>query len=292
MARARTDLLERTDGRTPLVLAGMAVTGKSTLVAALGQDPKVRARLPHGVLWTRVTLPPGGAGRVMQTGEVLRSWARALGLEVRPEEAEEELSRRLVRWLAEKRALLVIDGARGYDEIQPLLVAGPDCRVVITTRNRGLVRDLPAGSPMIELGAEEAEQLLMTILGEKAKGLEKRLLQEMVTATEGNALALEVAGQDAKVHGVTHTLADLRDPESRLQVLSPSGMADPNRSVAASFALSYSRLDPDEQRCYRMMGQLPEAYRFTAEMYQAAAEVRDRRKSLAILRGFVDRSLL
>jgi hypothetical protein len=295
MARARTDLLERTDGGAPLVLAGMAGTGKSTLAAALAQDPKVRARLPHGVLWTRVTLPPGEAGSVMQTGEVLRSWARALGLEVKPEEAEEELSRRLVRWLAEKRALLVIDGARAYDEIQPLLVAGPDCRIVITTRNRGLVRDLPAGSPMIEvgaLGAEEAEQLLVAILGEKAKGLERALLQEMVSATEGNALALEIAGKDAKAHGVAHTLADLRDPGFRLQVLSPRGVADPNRSVAASFALSYSRSDPQEQRCYRQLGQMPGAYRFTVEMYRAAAEVRDRRKSLEILRGFVDRSLL
>lgn len=294
-ARVKRHLLDETIGNTPLVLTGMAGVGKSTLAAALAADREVRARLPDGVLWTRISSFAGETGQGVRLGQVLRTRAQALGMEVRQGETEDDLTRRLTRWLEHERVLLVIDDVWKCDEIQGVLIGGPGCRTIVTTRNRGLARDLPAGSPLIEVGAlnaEEAERLLVTVLGEAAAGIEHTPLRDVVAATEGNALALIVAGKDAKVMGVEQTLADLRDPRRRLRVLSPPGAEEPNRSVAASFSLGYGRLGSEWQRYYRALAQLPGPQRFTVQMFQAVAGVSDRGRAKETLRGFVYRSLL
>lgn len=293
MRQAKASLLGEANGRAPLVLAGMGGVGKSTLAAALARDREVRARLPHGVLWAQMRSPPEEAERVVRVGGVLRRWAQVLGVEVRPEETIEGT---LARWLERKRVLLVIDNAEEYDEIRPLLVGGPMCRTVIATRNRGVIRNLPAGSPLVEvetLSEEEGEQLLTSVLGEKAADLERKQLREIVIEVGGNTLALLVAGRDAKAGSVEQTLVNLRDPAMQwLQVLSPTGVDDPNRSVAVSFSLSYGRLGSEGQRCYRALGQLPGPVRFTPGVFQAMAKVSDRGQAKALLRAFVDRSLL
>ena len=115
-------------------LQGMGGIGKSTLAAALAHDPEVQDRFPDGVLWATLGQRPELMTR-------LSDWVLGLGDSDFKPLSVESTSGHLRTRLDQKAALLVVDDVWDPDHVQPFLVGGPSCRVLITTR-RATVADV------------------------------------------------------------------------------------------------------------------------------------------------------
>src|ERR1035437_1602641 len=117
-------------------LQGMGGIGKSVLASALAHRPEVRRAFPDGIYW--VTL-----GQEPNIADLQRSLARALGDDglFTSAEAGKERLRELV---VERAALLVLDDVWHRGHAEAFNVMGARGRLLLTTRDAGLVTALAA----------------------------------------------------------------------------------------------------------------------------------------------------
>jgi len=128
-------------GPQRLLLQGLAGSGKSVLAANLAFDAEVLARFRDGVLW--VTL-----GQTPDPLAALNLWIAQLG---GPGAATKDAATQsLSALLKDTSALLIVDDAWNSADVRPFLAGGPDCRVLITSRDRGIARDLKMVDSAIE----------------------------------------------------------------------------------------------------------------------------------------------
>ncbi|WP_433444939.1 NB-ARC domain-containing protein [Nonomuraea sp. CA-141351] len=230
-------------------LDGMAGTGKTAL--AVHAAHRLAPGFPDGQLFVDLH----GHARTMapvEPGAALARMLRALG--VPGEDVPEHLDDRAALYrsvLAERRMLIVLDDAADEHQIQPLLPAGPGCRVIVTGRRRlsglGDARNLS----LDVLSPAAAVALLVDVAGrERVAGVPGDDLQEVVASCGLLPLAVRVAADRLRAHptwSVRHLLDRLAD--DRLGELR-AGRHD----VAAALDRSYDRLAPDQRRAYRLLG--------------------------------------
>ena len=138
-------------------LHGMGGLGKTTAAGALAHDADLLARFADGVLWA--TLGPGATTGVIETRQA--SWGRALGDDLRSAADPEAKAARLRTLLRDKRCLLIVDDAwPGTVDLRPLLVGGPRCRTLITTRHHQLARKYAQPHRLNLLSPADALELL------------------------------------------------------------------------------------------------------------------------------------
>ncbi len=141
-------------------LQGMGGIGKSVLASALAHRPEVRRAFPDGVYW--VTL-----GQEPNVADLQRGLARALGDDglFAGVDAGKEKLREL---LGGRAALLVLDDVWKRGHAEAFNVLGPRGRLLLTTRDAGLVTALAAKENhyQVQLPTEaEAEALLAKAAG-------------------------------------------------------------------------------------------------------------------------------
>jgi hypothetical protein len=117
-------------------LQGMGGIGKSVLANALARHPQVRRAFPDGIYW--ITL-----GQSPRLEELRRQLILALNGNGRFEGqlAGKEQLRQL---LTDRAALLILDDVWERDHVDPFNVAGPRGRILLTTRDAGLVTAVAA----------------------------------------------------------------------------------------------------------------------------------------------------
>ncbi|MFJ7248225.1 AfsR/SARP family transcriptional regulator [Kitasatospora sp. NPDC098652] len=250
---ALTDRLAGAGGRAVVVSAldGMGGVGKTAL--AVHTARQVRARFPDGQLFADLR----GADRTPpDPGTVLAGFLRALG--VAPGEIPNDTGERSALYrsaLAGRRVLVVLDNAATLDHVEPLLPGAAGCAVLITSRQRltGL-----SGAHHLRLDTlppAEALELLTRIVGAERVAAEPAAAEDVVRACGLLPLAVRIAASRlATDPGLTlAALAEGLRREHRLAELS-----DGERTVEATFALSYHRLDPELARAFRLLS-LPDA---------------------------------
>jgi hypothetical protein len=117
------------DGAGPIALTalkGMGGIGKTTLAAALANQPEVETALPEGTLWA-------GLGPEPEVMSLLAEWGTQLGDDFAQFDSPETRSRRLSTLLHDKKALLIVDDVWHAEPARYFLVGGPHCRALITT---------------------------------------------------------------------------------------------------------------------------------------------------------------
>jgi WD40 repeat protein len=150
----------------PVVLAGMGGSGKSVLAARLAHDvrghadPELAAATPDGAAWVTV-------GRDRPVAAVQLELARALGDQAPDLGADWRSGQALLLQLAaQRRGLVVLDDVWSLESYRPLQLAAPGVRIVITTRNMLLARDLGAVQVEVaELARADARSLLAAAAG-------------------------------------------------------------------------------------------------------------------------------
>lgn len=240
----KSRLTEANNPFTLMSVQGIAGVGKTTLVAALAQDPDIRASFSDGVLWVSLGSQP-------DILPVLASWIQALGTyDFHPTNVE-EASTHLRSLLNNKTCLLVIDDVWEIDQLRPFLVGGPSCQELITTRNVNLVREVGAQVYNYNLDVMTDEEALTFIIrniqergGRELQDDELPKAKQLIHKCGGLPLALEWA--------MAQMVAMALNWDELLVRLDRYDLDSNNfEAFDTTLDLSYAALAPDEQKFFR-----------------------------------------
>jgi tetratricopeptide (TPR) repeat protein len=218
-----------------VLVVGPGGQGKTTL--AVHAAHLLRGEFPDGQLYATLL----GATQSADPADVLARFLRDLGADPAriPLDAEERAALYRTR-LDGRRVLVVLDDARGIEQVRPLLPGSASCAVLITARNwlpelaGGAVLDLDV------LSADEARTLFTKIVGVRRVSAEPAAADEVLTACAGLPLAIRIAGARLATRGnwTIRTLASrLFDERGRLDELRAGNLA-----VRTSFEVSFATL--------------------------------------------------
>ncbi|MEU2133896.1 cyclophane-containing RiPP biosynthesis TPR protein HaaT [Streptomyces sp. NPDC018352] len=240
------------------VIDGMPGVGKTTFAVHAGHV--LSERFPDGQLF--VNLNGHTAGRApVQATEALASLLAATGVPTQQIPVGEDVgavaeARAAMwrSWLADKKALLILDNAASYRQLEPLLPGGSDCLVLVTSRKRLAAYEevvLPVGA----LPSEHAVDLFVRLSGRSADSLDRAVLEELVGLCGYLPLGVSLLAARLR-HHPSWSAEDLRArlvaARDRLGELRAG-----ERAVAATFDLSYRDLAPERQRFFQCLGFYP-----------------------------------
>nr|WP_307838639.1 MULTISPECIES: NB-ARC domain-containing protein [unclassified Frankia] len=208
-------------------LEGAGGFGKTTLAAMICQDHEVKRRFPGGLLWATIGEQRKGADLAAVIGSMFEILSGEQMISSDPIVAGARLGELLD---TRPPILLVVDDVWSYEQLQPFLIGGAQCRRLITTRNRNVV---PRGNLPILVDAMTADQATNLIIA-GIDGLPDGSVEELVHLTGRWPVLLGLVNRalveyikdgaepaDAAQWSITElttsgpTALDLDDPESR-----------------------------------------------------------------------------
>jgi len=157
-------------------------------------------------------------------------------------------------WLADRRVLIVIDGAKDSSQVTHFLPGTPSSAAIVTTAKRFLSLE---GAHQVEIGPlsdESAFQLLVTLIGVDRAYAEGEAARQLITMCEGLPLALRVAAAKLVTRPnwkLSHMVRKLLDESGRLDQLDLDGA-----SVRATFAIAYGGLENGARQLFRRLSLL------------------------------------
>jgi DNA-binding SARP family transcriptional activator len=228
-----------------VVLSGPPGAGKTALAVRVAHQ--VRAEFPDGQLYVPLT----ATGGAREPAQVLASVLTATGLPANaiPQDRFALIAAFRAR-LADRKVLLVLDGAADGRQVRPLLPGTPGCAVLVTSHSE--LRSLCALSGarrhgLGPLSAAESCRLLALIVGEHRVAAEPAEADRIAARCGHLPLALRIAA--ANLAG--RPGQPLREYAAQLGanvldklVLSGDGAA----AVRTAFGRCYDSLDPGLQR--------------------------------------------
>jgi DNA-binding SARP family transcriptional activator len=245
------------DAATVAVLSGTAGVGKTAL--AVHWAHRVAGDFEDGQLYA--DLGGYGSGPAARPTEVIKGFVRALGVPDDHVPSEENERAALYRsLLADRRMLIVLDGARDSEQVRPLLPGASRSRVVVTGRGRlrGLVaRDGALPRTLDRLSMAEARRLLAARLGQPRVAAHGPAVDQIVVGCAGLPLALVTVAAYAAVHpgfSLSALAGELGDSGRTLSALDACAEGPGIREV---FARSYAALGAGAARLFRLLGGHP-----------------------------------
>lgn len=190
--------LQNPRGPAALVIAGLAGIGKTALAVAASR--RTAAAFPGGLFFVDLGPPEQPAPTAAETLD----WAlRALGVPGR--QIPEHMSgRTALLWerVQGRPALLVADNAASAAQLQPLMAAGRDCRLLVTSRRRLTALDEAEHLVLGPLPGQAARALFRRISGSAGGRAPEATAHEAPEATGGDG-----GGSDSADHadGVNKT---------------------------------------------------------------------------------------
>ena len=171
---------------------GMGGIGKTVLAAAVARDEEVRRAFPDGVLWITLGQTPVVTTRQAELAEALGRAGMAF------EDAERGRAF-LTRLAAEKACLIILDDVWKADQAAAFGAPGPRARVLITTRDAGIIAAFVArGYEIDRLNEDQAMELLARWSGQAVASLPGPARE---VAAECGRLPLALAMIGATVRG-------------------------------------------------------------------------------------------
>lgn len=235
--------------------------GKTAIATVLANDEEVKTAFADGVLWASL-------GQTPNLITELATWGRSFGTEdILRAATLKEATEKLRLLLRDKRALLVVDDVWKAEHVVPFRQArGPDCALLITTRETGLVDALSVPDEAIHvlppLTDERALDLLRLLAPEVVAAFPEECL-ELVRSLESLPLALHVAGRLLKAEsrkgwGVEELINDLREGKRLIEAKAPDDRIDLERetipTVAALLRKTTDLLDEQARECFAFLG--------------------------------------
>ncbi|MER8262650.1 BTAD domain-containing putative transcriptional regulator [Streptomyces griseus] len=250
-------LLEQVGGSALPVgsITGIGGVGKTAL--AIRWAHRVVGRFPDGQLFADMRGYDEEAPR--RAGAVLDRFLRALGVPGSDIPGDPHERTALFRSVLDgRRVLIVLDNARSFRQIQPLLPGSGLSCVLVTSRDPmgGALAGDYAFVPLRlgALGHEESLALLSKVAADDRLAADPVAADRLAALCDRLPLALRIAAARlaAKPHWSVRTLVErLEDQHRRLDELSPD-----ERGVRAGLRLSYRDLPPATARMFRLLGSL------------------------------------
>ncbi|HEV2639726.1 MAG TPA: BTAD domain-containing putative transcriptional regulator [Actinocrinis sp.] len=232
---------------------GMGGIGKTSL--AVHAAHRVRDQFPDGRLFLDLRGYTSGA-EALTAEEGLDRLLRSRG--VPPQLIPADLGERAAFYrdrLAGTRTLIILDNAGSAAQVRPLLPGGPGCLVLITSRRRLPGLDDAHWLALDVLTAEDAIALAHKVAGPGRIPAHHPAVAELVELCGRMPLAVQIAAARLRRHQglrIEDVVGQLRDDNGRLDRL-----GDEEQGLATVFDRSYQDLAADEQRLFRLLGQIP-----------------------------------
>ncbi len=232
-------------GRT-VGLYGDGGIGKTVLACALAQDPELRAYFPDGVYW--VTVGERGDLVALQVGLLERLGA------ARPElRSIDACAIALREALFSRHCLLVVDDVWTAIAAEAFRVAGPNGRVLYTTRNDGVLTAAGADVRPVDVLPERAARTLLALsAGQRVDALPPAVAR-ILTATGRNALALALVGAAVGRGG-----GNWEEAAEGLESGNETFLNHPYADVFKAMQFGVAVLDQQDQEAYRTLAVYPE----------------------------------
>jgi hypothetical protein len=221
----------------PAALHGMGGIGKSVMARALCDDRTVQADFPDGILWAALGKDATDADVIQQ----MRDWVIALGgMVTESVPSVNTLKNTLAGLLKDLACLLIVDDVWQHSRADHFRMGGPRCRLVITTRDGEVARELGARVQPIPLMMEDEAVSLLEIWADGALLTKDKSLKCKIVHRLGRLpLAVKLAGGQHLIR---------RDPEEwlrnfdvlKLKSSRPEG--DVHDSLEQTFRLSLEGL--------------------------------------------------
>ncbi|WP_371656090.1 MULTISPECIES: tetratricopeptide repeat protein [unclassified Streptomyces] len=232
---------------------GMPGVGKTAFAVHVAH--RLAADFPDGSLFLSLHAHTHGTPPV-DLGTALTSLLLALGTD--PQRIPADLSARAGLWrgkLAGGRYLVLLDDARGSEQVEPLLPGTPGSLVLITSRRRLVALADAVPVTLDVLTEDRAVRLLVAKAGRADLTAQDPGCAELARLCGHLPLALHLTAARLRHHrawSAEDVIADLAAASGRLAALSSE-----NISVRAAFELSYRDLSPDQQLLFRRLGRQP-----------------------------------
>ncbi|MER6917362.1 BTAD domain-containing putative transcriptional regulator [Streptomyces sp. NPDC000594] len=233
-----------------VAVVGLGGVGKTTLAVHVAH--RIRHHYPDGQLFIDLR---GADGEPVPPGTALYGFLRALGATASAvPESTRDRSAAFRSLLAGRRVLIVLDNARDFAQIRPLLPGTSGCAAIVTSRSwlggtaDGRTVALTAMSP------GESLSLFARIAGERRTGAEHAEAAAITELCGHLPLAVRIAASRLcarprwPLEWLRRRLADERGRLAQLR------MAE--LSVESVFALSHDRLSPERGRAFRLLSLL------------------------------------
>lgn len=228
---------------------GMPGVGKTALAIRVGYH--VREHFPDRQLFINLNAHTPGV-EPTDPADALASLLTADGVDARYLPAD--LQGRAAMWrnrMAGKRVLLILDNATGSAQVEPLLPGAAGCLVLVTSRR--YLGDLSTTVVSIILDVlppEDAKQMFRLLAGREISDDGKLL--ELVALCGHLPLAISLLARVFNRHASWNLDQLLKETREKLLTVKAE-----NRSVAATFGLSYQNLDVSRQHFFRYLGLHP-----------------------------------
>jgi len=240
--RALQGWLAQPDGAQAYALVGMGGLGKSTLAVHFAHA--LRPEFKDGVLWAQVASS--------EPLDILGNWARAYGYDFSTLSDVENRAAALRSMLADKQILIVLDDVRSVARTRPLLLGGPQCATLITTRDQDVAVALNAHPHLLkELTRAQGYLLLTHILGQARVAAEPASAQEICTLLHNLPLAVEITAQRLASRP-RRRLGDMAERLRNVQERLDLSISD--RAVRTSFTVSWDSLDTQLRHIFALLG--------------------------------------
>ncbi|MEV5600774.1 BTAD domain-containing putative transcriptional regulator [Streptomyces sp. NPDC052299] len=239
------------------LVTGPAGVGKTALVVRWAHQ---RAEeFPDGQLF--VDLRGYAEGDCEEPGTVLERFLIALGVPAPQIPASTAAREDLYRsCLAGRRVLVVLDNARDYRRIRPLLPGSAGCLTLVTSRNMLgtlLVESGAAAVRVDSLRPERAVEVLGRVVGPGRIAAEPDAARELARLCGELPLALRIAAARLLEGGMllAELVAELATDSDRLGALELPG--DDSSAVGRALDHTYRHLRADLARAFRLQGVHP-----------------------------------
>src|SRR3984885_3508295 len=249
-------------GATGVVISAIGGTaGVGETALALHWAHRVAHRFPDGQLYANLRGFDRGHGAPADPGDVRRGFLDALGVPPERLPADVEGLAALYRSvLAGRRMLVLLDNAADVAQVRPLLPASPECLVIVTSRRELAALAAGEGARLLQLDVlseQEANELLVTRLGQERAAAEPWAVTELATLCARLPLALSVVVARAAAAPnlpLSSLAGELTELGGRRGARCGGG---PAANVRTVLSLSYRHLPETAARMFRLLGLHP-----------------------------------
>lgn len=233
-----------------VAIDGMSGVGKTTLAVRLAHQ--LAHQYPEGHIYIDLHGHMHGHDP-LEPDTALERLLLDFGLP--PVQIPQDVRQRAARWraeIADRRVLVVLDNARDAKQVRPLLPGTGKALVIITSQRRLAGVDGVTSRSLDVFSSTDAAELFTKIAGVDRTENQPDAIAEIVALCGHLPLAISIAAsrfRNRPAWSLDHLVLRLRDERQRLPELSHC-----DRSVAASFDVSYRNLSAEQRRLFCVLG--------------------------------------